>query len=62
MKDWIQRQYGHLDTISLYNRLCAIIIKAWEAIPNERVRELIESMPIQCQPLMSMEAILCIDF
>lgn len=46
MKDLIQCQYGHIDTISSYDWLRAIIIKAWETIPNERVRELIESMPI----------------
>ena len=37
MKNWIQHKYGHIDTISSYTRLRAIIIEAWEAIPDERI-------------------------
>jgi len=52
MKDWIQRRYGHIDTISSYPRLRRIIEEAWEAIPDERVHELIESMPARCQAVI----------
>jgi hypothetical protein len=52
MKDWIQRQYGHIDTISSYPRLRQIVEEAWDAIPNERICELIESMPAQCQAVI----------
>ena len=53
MKNWIQHKYGHIDTISSYTRLRAIIIEAWEAIPDERIQELIETMPIRCQAIIN---------
>jgi len=52
MKDWIQRHYGHIDNITSYPRLRSIIQEAWEAVPNERIRELIESMPARCQAVI----------
>ena len=50
MKNWIQEHYPEIHRS--YRRLRATVEQAWEAIPHERIIELIESMPARCQAVI----------
>lgn len=47
MKDWIQDRYD--DTLRSYDALRIAIKEAWDAVPADYLKELIEEMPARCQ-------------
>jgi hypothetical protein len=50
MKDWIQDHYPENDMT--YNKLRWVVKKAWEVVPQERLRELILRIPERCQTVI----------
>jgi transposase len=56
MKDWIQRNYPRYDR-NLDN-IRRIVSEAWDAISNERVRKLIETMPQRMQDVIDAQRVI----
>jgi transposase len=50
MKDWIQNTYG--DDVHGYDAIRRAVTAAWDAVPDELLAELIESMPARCQAVI----------
>ncbi|EED23145.1 transposable element tc3 transposase, putative [Talaromyces stipitatus ATCC 10500] len=51
MKDWIQEQYPDDEQLS-YDRLREIVRAAWDALPEQFLKELIDSMHARCQAVI----------
>ena len=54
MKDWIEAMYG-FDKVFNYDELRKVVKEAWEAVPREKLMELLESMPQRCQDVIDAE-------
>lgn len=52
MKDWLQRHYDNLFSLS-YDQLHEAIKIAWDQITEENVQEIIYSMPARCQAVIN---------
>ncbi len=50
MKNWIQEMHGE-GRLS-YNKLRVVVKAAWEAIPDERLNDLMDSMHDRCQAVI----------
>ncbi len=50
MKDWIQERYG--DTLYKYDELRVAVKAAWDAVPADYLKELLQSMPARCQAVI----------
>lgn len=50
MKDWIEDTYGDIQLS--YDRLRRAVCEAWDAIPDEFLTELLESMAQRCQDVI----------
>ncbi|EED12610.1 transposable element tc3 transposase, putative [Talaromyces stipitatus ATCC 10500] len=51
MKDWIQEQYPDDEQLS-YDRLREVVRAAWDALPEQFLKELIDSMHARCQAVI----------
>ena len=51
MKDWIQEQYPDDEQLS-YDRLREVVRAAWDALPEQFLKELIDSMQCRCQAVV----------
>jgi hypothetical protein len=50
MKDWIQERYD--DDLRSYDALRAAINAAWEAVEEDFLLQLLETMPARCQAVI----------
>jgi hypothetical protein len=50
MKDWIQEYYD--DDLHSYDALRAAINAAWEAVEEDFLLQLLETMPARCQAVI----------
>ncbi|EED13759.1 annexin ANXC4 [Talaromyces stipitatus ATCC 10500] len=51
MKDWIQEQYPEEETLS-YDRLREVVRASWDALPEQFLKDLIDSMQARCQAVI----------
>lgn len=51
MKDWIEDRYG-LEKPS-YEKLRQYVKEAWEALPDDYLKELLASMPDRCKAVIA---------
>lgn len=51
MKDWIEDRYG-LEEKPSYDKLRQWVKEAWEAVPDDYFKELLESMPDRCKAVI----------
>lgn len=54
MKDWIEEQYPDDKGLS-YDRLREVVRASWDAVPEDFLKELVESMPARCQAVIDAE-------
>ena len=53
MKDWIQHHYGYIENITSYPQLQHVVQKAWDAVPNKHIYELIKSISARRQAIIN---------
>lgn len=51
MKDWIQKYYPDDKQLS-YDKLRQVIRATWDAVPQEFLDKLIDSIPARCQAVI----------
>ncbi|EEA20407.1 transposable element tc1 transposase, putative [Talaromyces marneffei ATCC 18224] len=54
MKDWIQEQYPNDEQLS-YDRLREVVRASWDALPEQFLKDLIDSMQARCQAVILAE-------
>jgi hypothetical protein len=54
MKDWIQEKYPDNHQLS-YDALREVVQAAWDAVPEDFLRDLVESMQARCQAVINAE-------
>ena len=52
MKDWIQEQYPNDEQLS-YDRLREVVRASWDALPEQYLKDLIESMQARCEAVIA---------
>ena len=51
MKDWIEAKYG-LEEKPSYSRLRQYVNEAWEALPEDYLKELLDQMHDRCEKVI----------
>ena len=54
MKDWIQEQYPNDEQLS-YDRLREVVRASWDALPDQFLKDLIDSMQARCEAVIAAE-------
>ncbi|KAK4095897.1 hypothetical protein N658DRAFT_437247, partial [Parathielavia hyrcaniae] len=52
MKDWIEDRYG-LEEKPSYDKLREYVKEAWEALPDDNLKQLLASMPERCKAVIA---------